>query len=183
MGRGAGSCRTRRRAAPPSAAQLEGNERPAVVSSDIRRSLEEDISGSIVAAFRLIHSVNEFGLHQTAVYFECQTQFCDIPWPRERSAGTVLDSMQPVADCVGVADECLGRAPHGCIVVLLTARAPFTLWAALPSWPPTSGISTPYGCRSAVRPCRPAVPHRPTAIRRQCSPTVDVRACAERLLG
>ena len=31
----------------------------------------------------LIHSLNGFRLHQTAVYLGGQTQFGDIPWPRE----------------------------------------------------------------------------------------------------
>jgi hypothetical protein len=29
----------------------------------------------------LIHSLNGFRLHQTAVYLESQTQLGDIPWP------------------------------------------------------------------------------------------------------
>jgi hypothetical protein len=66
----------------------------------------------------LIHSVNGFRLHETAVYLECQTQFGDIPWPREGSAGVFLDSTQPVADCVRVANKYLGCAAHGRIVVL-----------------------------------------------------------------
>ena len=33
-----------------------------------------------------------------AVYFESQTKFGDVPWPRKRSAGVFLDSAQSVAD-------------------------------------------------------------------------------------
>src|ERR1700733_14560477 len=52
----------------------------------------------------LIHSVNGFRLHEPAMYLECQTKFGDIPWPGEGSAGTFLDSVQPVADRVRVAN-------------------------------------------------------------------------------
>ena len=44
-----------------------------------------------------------FWLHQAATYLERQTQFGDIPWPGEGSAGAFLDSTQPVADRVRVA--------------------------------------------------------------------------------
>jgi hypothetical protein len=40
----------------------------------------------------LVHSVNGFRPDETAVYFESQTQFGDIPWPRDGSAGVFLDS-------------------------------------------------------------------------------------------
>ena len=60
----------------------------------------------------IIHSVNGFRLHQTAVYLERQTQFGDIPRPRKGSAGVFLDPAQPVADGVRVADKHLGRAVH-----------------------------------------------------------------------
>ena len=52
------------------------------------------------------------------MYFECQTQFGDIPWPREGSAGTFLDPTQPVADRVRVAKKYLSRTAHRRIVVL-----------------------------------------------------------------
>jgi hypothetical protein len=52
------------------------------------------------------------------VYFECQTQFGDVPWPGEGSAGTFLDPTQPVADRVGVANKYFSRTAHGRIVVL-----------------------------------------------------------------
>ena len=50
----------------------------------------------VVAAFGptplpVVHGVNGFRLHETAVYFERQTQFGHIPWPRERSVGVFLD--------------------------------------------------------------------------------------------
>ena len=57
---------------------------------------------------RLVHSVNGFRLHQTAMYLERQAQFGDIPRPREGSAGVFLDSAQPVADGVGVGNKYLG---------------------------------------------------------------------------
>jgi hypothetical protein len=65
-----------------------------------------------VAAFPLVHSVNGFRLHQMAMYLECQTQFGDVPWPREGSAGVFLDSAQAVADGVRVADKHLSRTAH-----------------------------------------------------------------------
>src|SRR5271155_1783301 len=68
--------------------------------------------------FPLVHSVNGFRPHETAVYFERQTQFGDIPWPREGSAGTFLDSTQPVADGVRVAKKSLSRTAQRRIVVL-----------------------------------------------------------------
>src|SRR6478609_10049838 len=70
-----------------------------------------------VAALALIHSVNGFRLHQAAMYLESQTQFGDIPWPRKGSAGVFLDSAQPVADGVRVANKHLSRSAHRCIVV------------------------------------------------------------------
>jgi hypothetical protein len=39
------------------------------------------------------------------MYLERQTEFGDIPWPREGSAGVFLDPAQPVADRVGVATK------------------------------------------------------------------------------
>jgi hypothetical protein len=68
--------------------------------------------------FPLVHSVKVFRLHETAVYFESQTQFGDIPWPREGSAGTLLDSTQPVPDRVRVAKKYLSHTAHRRIVVL-----------------------------------------------------------------
>jgi hypothetical protein len=47
-----------------------------------------------------------------AMYLECQTQFGDVPWPREGSAGVFLDSAQAVADGVRVADKHLSRTAH-----------------------------------------------------------------------
>src|SRR6478672_12089628 len=64
------------------------------------------------------NSVSGFRLHQTAVDFERQTQFGEIAWPREGSAGVFLDSAQAVADGVRVANKYLSRAAHRCIVVL-----------------------------------------------------------------
>jgi hypothetical protein len=52
------------------------------------------------------------------VYFERQTQFGDIPWPRQGSAGVFLDSTQPVADRVRVANKHLSRTAHRRIIVL-----------------------------------------------------------------
>ena len=49
---------------------------------------------------------------------ECQTQFGDIPWPREGSAGVFLDSVQPLAHSVGMAIKHFGGAAQRCIVVL-----------------------------------------------------------------
>src|SRR5277367_7021721 len=72
----------------------------------------------LASVFLLVRSVNGFRLHETAVYFECQTQFGDIPWPQKGSAGTFLDPTQPVADRVGVACEHLSRNAHGPIGVL-----------------------------------------------------------------
>src|SRR5882757_3653941 len=53
-----------------------------------------------------------FRLHQTAMYLESQTQFGDILRPREGSAGTFLDSTQPVADRVRVTNKRLSRTAH-----------------------------------------------------------------------
>ena len=58
-----------------------------------------------MAAFPLVHSVNGFRLHQSAVYLERQTQFGDIPWPLKGSAGVFLDSAQPLAHGVRVASK------------------------------------------------------------------------------
>ena len=66
----------------------------------------------------LLHSVNGFRLHQTAMYLESQTQFGDILRPREGSAGTFLDPTQPVADRVRVASKHLSRTAHRRIIVL-----------------------------------------------------------------
>ena len=66
----------------------------------------------------LIHSLNGFRLHQTAMYLESQTQFGDILRPREGSAGTFLDPTQPVADRVRVASKHLSRTAHRRIIVL-----------------------------------------------------------------
>ena len=52
------------------------------------------------------------------MYLERQTQFGDIPWPREGSAGTYLDPAQPVADGVRVANKHRSRTTHRRIVVL-----------------------------------------------------------------
>ena len=52
------------------------------------------------------------------MYLENQTQFGDIPRPREGSAGMFLDSAQPVADGVGVADKYFSRTAHRPIIVL-----------------------------------------------------------------
>src|ERR1700722_13302590 len=41
------------------------------------------------------------------MYLESQTQFGDIPWPREEPAGTVLNPTQPVADRVDVTEKSL----------------------------------------------------------------------------
>jgi male sterility protein len=46
----------------------------------------------IVDPAALVHSVNGFRPDETAVYFESQTQFGDIPWPRDGSAGVFLYS-------------------------------------------------------------------------------------------
>ena len=43
------------------------------------------------------------------MYFESQTQFGDIPWPRKGSAGVFLDSAQSVADRIRVANKDLSR--------------------------------------------------------------------------
>ena len=67
----------------------------------------------------VIHSLDGFRLHQPAMYLESQTQFGDIPWPRQGSAGVFLDSAQPVADGVRMADKHLSRTAHRRIVVLL----------------------------------------------------------------
>ena len=64
------------------------------------------------------HCLNGFRLHQTAMYLERQTQFGDIPWPREGSAGVFLDSAQAVTHGVRVAMKDLSRTAHRCIVVL-----------------------------------------------------------------
>src|SRR6478736_7159692 len=71
-----------------------------------------------VAALALIHSVNGFRLHQAAMYLESQTQFGDILRPRKGSAGMFLDSAQPVADGVRVANKHLSRSAHRRITVL-----------------------------------------------------------------
>ena len=52
------------------------------------------------------------------MYLESQTQFGDIPWPRERAAGTFLDPAQAVADGVWVANKYLSRTAHRRIIVL-----------------------------------------------------------------
>jgi hypothetical protein len=103
----------------PARASTTWMRQPSRWSGDISRwiSLSRDV-------FRDPRWPTLFGIHESPVYFERQTQFCNIPWPRERSAGTRLDSTQPVADRVEVANKYLGRAAHGRIVVLLTARAP-----------------------------------------------------------
>src|SRR6478752_9166702 len=72
----------------------------------------------IAAAFALVHSVNGLRLHQAAVYLERHTQFGDILRPLKGSAGVFLDSAQPVAHGVRVANEYLSRAAHRRIVVL-----------------------------------------------------------------
>src|SRR3984957_10617274 len=41
------------------------------------------------------------------MYLESQTQFGDIPWPREEPAGTFLNPTQPVADRVDVTEKSL----------------------------------------------------------------------------
>ena len=64
------------------------------------------------------HSLNGLRLHQTAMYLERQTQFGDIPRPREGSAGVFLDSAQAVADGVRVANKYLRSTAHRRIVVL-----------------------------------------------------------------
>src|ERR1700752_5417124 len=66
----------------------------------------------------MIHSLNGFRLHQTAMYLESQTQFGDILRPRKASAGVFLDSTQSVADRVRVADKRFSCTAHGPIVVL-----------------------------------------------------------------
>ena len=71
----------------------------------------------IVAAFRS-STASMCRLHQAAMYLERQTQFGDIPWPREGSAGTYLDPAQPVADGVRVANKHRSRTTHRRIVVL-----------------------------------------------------------------
>ena len=53
------------------------------------------------------------------MYLERQTQFGDIPRPREGSAGVFLDSAQAVTGRVRVADKDLSRTAHRRIVVLL----------------------------------------------------------------
>src|SRR5271166_7025167 len=63
-------------------------------------------------------ALNGFRLHETAMYLERQTQFGDIPWPREGSAGVFLDSAQSVADRVRVAKQYLSRTVHRRISVL-----------------------------------------------------------------
>src|ERR1700754_84231 len=73
---------------------------------------------STVTTFPLIDSVNGFRLHQTALYFESQTQFGDIPGPREGSAAVFLDSAQAVAHGVRVASKYRSRSAHRRIVVL-----------------------------------------------------------------
>src|ERR1700750_1341770 len=73
---------------------------------------------STVTTFPLIDSVNGFRLHQTALYFESQTQFGDIPGPREGSAAGFLDWAQAVAPGVRVAVKDLSRTAHRRIVVL-----------------------------------------------------------------
>src|SRR4029077_2752550 len=65
----------------------------------------------------LVHSVNGFRLHETAMYLESQTHFGDIPGPRKGSAGVFLDSAQAVADGVRVTNENLSRTAHRRIVV------------------------------------------------------------------
>src|SRR5277367_7193243 len=72
----------------------------------------------LASVFLLVRSVNGFRLHETAVYFECQTQFDKIPWPQKGSAGTFLDPTQPVADRVRVTKKYLSRAAHRRITVL-----------------------------------------------------------------
>ena len=70
------------------------------------------------------HCLNGFRLHQTAMYLEGQTQFGDIPWPREGSAGVFRDSAQAVAHGVRVAMKCLSRTAHRRIVVLPVIGTP-----------------------------------------------------------
>src|SRR6478752_4861033 len=57
-------------------------------------------------------------LHQTAMHFERQTQFGDIPWPQKGSPGTFLDPTQPVTDRVRVAKKHFSRTAHRRITVL-----------------------------------------------------------------
>ena len=52
------------------------------------------------------------------MYLESQTQFGDIPWPRQRSAGVFLNPAQSMAHRVGMADKHFGGATHRCVVVL-----------------------------------------------------------------
>src|ERR1700747_1910619 len=87
--------------------------------ASLRAGTRRDGSTDMQVLYRLdgkqssmIHSLNGFRLHQTAMYLESQTQFGDILRPREGSAGTFLDSTQPVADRVRVASKRLSRTPH-----------------------------------------------------------------------
>ena len=66
--------------------------------ASLRAGTRRDGSTDMQVLYRLdgkqssmIHSLNGFRLHQTAMYLESQTQFGDILRPREGSAGTFLD--------------------------------------------------------------------------------------------
>ena len=52
------------------------------------------------------------------MHFERDTQFGDIPRPREGSAGSFLNSTQAMADGVRVAEKSFSRTAHRRIVVL-----------------------------------------------------------------
>ena len=52
------------------------------------------------------------------MYLESQTQFGDVPRPRQGSARTFLDPTQPVAERVRVANKHLSRSAHRRISVL-----------------------------------------------------------------
>jgi len=43
--------------------------------------------------------------HEPTVDLERQTQFRQIAWPRQRSAGALLDPVQAVAHRIGVAEQ------------------------------------------------------------------------------
>jgi hypothetical protein len=100
-----------------------------------------------VVAFRSSTVSMGFG-YETAVYFECQTQFGDIPRPREESAGTFLDSAQSVADRVGVAIKYFSRTAHGRSPLCAAEKDASTVDNA-----PAPPLHRPHARRS--RPIRP----------------------------
>ena len=74
-----------------------------------------------------------FRLHQTAVYFERQTQFGDIPRPLKGSAGVFLESAQAVAHGVRMASR---AATLSVSASAAASSGSFTTLATPPHWPP-----------------------------------------------